>query len=86
MSKFGKKFDCWSCATKFYDLNKPNPKCPKCGASPDDDPKKDLPPAAPATYGDDYGDDIEEIEEENLDEEENEDADGGDDEGGDEDY
>ena len=40
MSKLGNKFTCWSCATKFYDLNKPGPKCPKCGANPEDDPKK----------------------------------------------
>lgn len=60
MSKLGKKFTCWSCATKFYDLNKPNPKCPKCGANPEDDPKKDQPAAAPANYGDDYGDEIDE--------------------------
>ena len=59
MSKFGKKFTCWSCATKFYDLNKPNPKCPKCGADPADDPKKDMPAAAPAAYGDDYADEAE---------------------------
>ncbi len=60
MSKFGKKFVCWSCATKFYDLNKPNPKCPKCGSNPEDDPKKDHPAAAPANYGEDYGDEIDE--------------------------
>jgi uncharacterized protein (TIGR02300 family) len=28
----GKKFTCYSCNTKFYDLNKPEKKCPKCGA------------------------------------------------------
>ena len=49
MSKFGKKFVCWSCATKFYDLNKPAVKCPKCGANPEDDPTKE-----------DYGDEIDE--------------------------
>lgn len=38
MSKYGNKFTCWSCGTKFYDLNKPNPKCPKCGADPAADP------------------------------------------------
>lgn len=38
MSKYGRKFACWSCGTKFYDLNKPNPKCPKCGADPAEDP------------------------------------------------
>lgn len=28
----GKKFNCYSCGTKFYDLHKPEKKCPKCGA------------------------------------------------------
>lgn len=28
----GKKFTCYSCATKFYDLYKPDKICPKCGA------------------------------------------------------
>ena len=86
MSKFGKKFTCWSCAAKFYDLNKPNPKCPKCGANPEDDPKKDLPPAPPANYGDDYANEAEEeVPEEAGDEEDLEDE-GGDEGGGDDDY
>ena len=74
MSKFGKKFTCWSCATKFYDLNKPNMKCPKCGADPSDDPKKDMPAAAPATYGDEYADEVEtEVPEEPSEDDEGED-------------
>lgn len=36
--KFGNKFTCWSCAAKFYDMQKADPKCPKCGNSPKDDP------------------------------------------------
>jgi uncharacterized protein (TIGR02300 family) len=28
----GKKFSCYSCGTKFYDLNKPEKLCPKCGS------------------------------------------------------
>lgn len=60
MSKFGKKFTCWKCSTKFYDLNKPTAACPKCGANPEDDPNKGLPVAAPAAFGDDMGDEIEE--------------------------
>jgi len=28
----GKKFTCYNCGTKFYDLNKPEKICPKCGA------------------------------------------------------
>jgi uncharacterized protein (TIGR02300 family) len=30
----GTKHTCWKCATKYYDLKKPDPVCPKCGADP----------------------------------------------------
>jgi len=36
--KFGTKFSCYVCASKFYDMRKPDPKCPKCGADPREDP------------------------------------------------
>lgn len=32
MPDLGKKYTCYSCHTKFYDLGKPEPLCPKCGA------------------------------------------------------
>ena len=32
MPELGKKYTCYSCHTKFYDLGKPQPICPKCGA------------------------------------------------------
>lgn len=32
MPSLGKKYSCYSCHTKFYDLGKPLPLCPKCGA------------------------------------------------------
>ena len=32
MSELGKKYTCYSCHTKFYDLGKAVPVCPKCGA------------------------------------------------------
>lgn len=28
----GSKYICYKCGTKFYDLKKPVPSCPKCGA------------------------------------------------------
>ena len=28
----GTKHTCYKCGTKFYDLRKPEPLCPKCGA------------------------------------------------------
>ncbi len=31
-TKLGQKWSCYSCQAKFYDLQKPDPKCPKCGA------------------------------------------------------
>ncbi|MEM9291485.1 MAG: FYDLN acid domain-containing protein [Acidobacteriota bacterium] len=34
--KLGKKYDCVACGTKFYDLGKPEPICPKCGANQSD--------------------------------------------------
>lgn len=30
--KLGTKYECYSCGTKFYDLGKSSPTCPKCGA------------------------------------------------------
>jgi len=32
MPSLGRKYTCYSCHTKFYDLGKPLPLCPKCGA------------------------------------------------------
>lgn len=34
----GTKFVCFKCATKFYDLKKPEPVCPKCGADQRESP------------------------------------------------
>lgn len=36
----GTRYACWQCGTKFYDLNKPEPACPKCGADPREAPKE----------------------------------------------
>lgn len=36
--KFGSKFTCWNCAARFYDMRKPEPRCPKCASDPRDDP------------------------------------------------
>jgi hypothetical protein len=37
-TKFGTKYTCFSCAAKYYDMRKPDPKCPKCGKDPREDP------------------------------------------------
>jgi uncharacterized protein (TIGR02300 family) len=34
----GAKYVCFKCGTKFYDLKKPVPTCPKCGADQRDAP------------------------------------------------
>jgi len=39
----GTKYVCFKCGTKFYDLKKPVPACPKCGAD-----QREAPSAKPA--------------------------------------
>ena len=34
MAKYGLKHICSVCGCKFYDLNRTNPVCPKCGTAP----------------------------------------------------
>jgi len=34
----GNKHSCWKCGSKFYDLKKPAPICPKCGADARESP------------------------------------------------
>ena len=34
----GNRFVCFKCETKFYDLKKPDPICPKCGADQRESP------------------------------------------------
>lgn len=46
-SKLGTKWSCFRCSAKFYDLNKPEPLCPKCGADQRQRPKVAPPPPAP---------------------------------------
>lgn len=46
MPDLGKKYTCYSCHTKFYDLGKPEPLCPKCGADQRD--AEEAPVAAPS--------------------------------------
>ena len=40
----GSKYICFKCGTKFYDLKKPVPTCPKCGAD-----QREAPVAKPQT-------------------------------------
>ena len=41
----GQKHICWKCGTKFYDLKKADPACPKCGSDPRAAPAKPSPAA-----------------------------------------
>ena len=43
-SRLGNKWACYSCGAKFYDLNKPEPFCPKCGADQRESPVFDAKP------------------------------------------
>jgi hypothetical protein len=45
VSKLGTKWSCYNCGSRFYDLNKPEPLCPKCGADQRQRPKVSATPA-----------------------------------------
>ena len=47
MPDLGKKFDCFNCHTKFYNLGKPEAICPKCGANQKNAKSDDSPAPAP---------------------------------------
>jgi predicted nucleic acid-binding Zn-ribbon protein len=42
----GAKHTCFKCGTRFYDLKKPEPICPKCGADQRQSPANKPTPAA----------------------------------------
>ena len=44
----GEKYVCYSCGAKFYDLGKPEPRCPKCGADQREAPRQTRSRPAPA--------------------------------------
>jgi len=47
--KLGTKYDCYNCGTKFYDLGKSDPLCPKCGADQRDSNQSDSPAVSQAS-------------------------------------
>jgi uncharacterized protein (TIGR02300 family) len=84
----GNKHICFKCGTKFYDLKKPAPVCPKCGADQRESPALKAPapserrqraPARPVQP------EVEEADTEVVDEDLDADADEADDADGDED-
>jgi hypothetical protein len=42
--RLGQKWVCFSCGARFYDLNKPEPLCPKCGVDQRTSPVLKAPP------------------------------------------
>ena len=42
MADLGKRYKCYKCGTKFYDLNKPAPICPSCGEDQNNEETKKL--------------------------------------------
>lgn len=79
----GSKHVCFKCSTKFYDLKKPDPVCPKCGADQREATAKPegrrsrlsaipkiIEPVEPAEKTEEGEDEIEEIEDEDAEEEE----------------
>lgn len=40
-SKLGTRYTCFQCSLKFYDLCRPEPLCPKCGADQRENPNPD---------------------------------------------
>lgn len=39
--QLGRRYTCFKCSARFYDLNKPEPLCPKCNADQRQDPNPD---------------------------------------------
>lgn len=63
-AKLGTKYECYSCGTKFYDLGKPHPICPSCGAdqqNPDASADHDLPRRSSVEVDDSFVDPDEEV-------------------------
>jgi hypothetical protein len=44
-TKLGTRWSCYSCGAKFYDLNKPEPICPRCQADQRQSPRFEQPKA-----------------------------------------
>jgi hypothetical protein len=43
----GGRWECFRCGAKFYDLGRPEPTCPKCGADQRDKPREKAQPPTP---------------------------------------
>lgn len=63
-SALGKKHTCFHCNTKFYDLNKPDKLCPKCGTDQSVKPVTKVKPKITKEF--DIEDDLSELGEEDM--------------------
>jgi hypothetical protein len=45
-TRLGRKWTCFSCARKFYDLQRPQPICPNCNADQEARPREEPTQAA----------------------------------------
>lgn len=67
-ARLGTRYVCFTCGTKFYDLNKPVPTCPECGADQREAPARDIKSLLSKGGGKRRSEsDLDEIEEEDLD-------------------
>jgi hypothetical protein len=41
-ARLGSRYVCFTCGTKFYDMNRPVPTCPECSADQRDAPVRDI--------------------------------------------
>ena len=83
-AQLGRRYVCYVCGTKFYDLNRPLPTCPECSSDQREAPVRDIKSLLSKGGGRKRVEpEFDEIEEEDLDEElgnaEDEDADEDDD-------
>lgn len=49
-ARLGNRYTCYQCGCRFYDLNKPAPVCPRCGADQQKNPAPDPRTAALERY------------------------------------
>jgi uncharacterized protein (TIGR02300 family) len=69
-ARLGTRYVCFSCGTKFYDLNRPAPTCPECGKDQREAPVRDIKSLLSKGGAKKRTEpDFEDIEEEDLDEE-----------------
>lgn len=50
-ASLGTRYVCFSCAAKFYDLNREEPTCPACGTDQRDNPNPDPRAALMSSFG-----------------------------------